>query len=127
MITPYSFSICDTTNWVLDTESLIHIYNSLQGLQNSRRFKEGERFLNMGDGSCVLVHALEVVELIFESCNMLLSEYHYYPVFLLNVISIGQLSIEGFDFLIKNDILNIIMNDTFVKCVQLYNGIFMLS
>ena len=29
VITPCSFSICDTTNWVLDTESLIHICNSL--------------------------------------------------------------------------------------------------
>ena len=32
VITPYSFSICDTNNWVLDIESLIHICNSLQGL-----------------------------------------------------------------------------------------------
>ena len=29
MITPYNFSICDTTIWVLDTESSIHICNLL--------------------------------------------------------------------------------------------------
>ena len=42
MITPCSFSISDTTNFVLDTGSPIHIYNSLQGLQVSRRFEKGE-------------------------------------------------------------------------------------
>ena len=89
MITPYSFSICDTTNWVLDTESPIHICNSLQGLQISRRFKEGERILNVGDGSRVPVLALGVMELCFESCKILLSDYRICPSFLLNVIFVG--------------------------------------
>ena len=111
MITPCSFSICDTTNWVLDTGSPIHICNSLQGLRISRRFKEGERFLNVGDGSRVPVLALGVVELCFESCKILLSDCHFCPSFLLNVIFVGQLAIEGYDFSIKNDILNIIVND----------------
>ena len=38
MITPYNFSICDTTIQVLDTESPINICNSLQGLQVSKKF-----------------------------------------------------------------------------------------
>ena len=29
MINPYNFSICDTTDWVLDIGSPIHIYNFL--------------------------------------------------------------------------------------------------
>ena len=116
MITPCSFSICDTTNWVLDTESPIHICNSLQRLRISRRFKEGERFLNMEDGSRVPVLALGVMELCFESCKILLSDSHFCPSFLLNVISVYQLAIEGYDFLIKKDILNIIVNDIAVMC-----------
>ena len=67
MITSCSFSICDTTNFVLDTGSPIHIYNSLQGPQVSQRFEDGERFLIVGDGSRVPVLALEVVN-------------HYQPV-----------------------------------------------
>ena len=51
MITPYNFSICDTTTWVLDIESSIYICNSLQGLQVSKKFENDERFLNVGDGS----------------------------------------------------------------------------
>ena len=76
MITPYSFSVCNTTNCVLDIGSPIHIYNSLQGLRISWRFKDDKRFLNVGDGSHVLVLALGVVELFFESCKVLLSECH---------------------------------------------------
>ena len=70
----------------------------------------------MGDGSRVSVLALRVMELCFESCKILLSDCHYCPSFLLNVISIGQLAVEGYDFLIKSDILNIIMNDMSVMC-----------
>ena len=44
----------------------------------------------------------------------------------INVISVGQLAIEGFDFSIKNDTLNIIVNDVSIMCGQLSNGIFML-
>ena len=51
MITPCNFSTCDTTTWVLDTESPIHICNSLQELQVSRKFENDERFLNVKGGS----------------------------------------------------------------------------
>ena len=63
MITPCSFSVCDKTNFVLDTGSPVHICNSLQGLQVSQRFEDGERFLNVGDGSHVSVLALGIVKL----------------------------------------------------------------
>ena len=127
VIKPYCFSIYDTTNWIIDIESPIHICNSLQGLQISRRFKEGERFLNVDDGSWVPVLALGVMKLCFESCKILLSDCHYCSSFLLNVISVGQLAIEGYDFSIKNGILNIIMNDMSVMCGQLSSEIYMLS
>ena len=65
----------------------------------------------MGDGNRVSVLTLGVMELCFESCKILLSDCHFCPSFLLNVISVGQLTIEGYDFSIKKDILNIIMND----------------
>ena len=89
VITPCSFFVCDTTNWILDIESLIDIYNFLQGLQISRRFKDDKRFLNVGDESHVPVQTLGFMELFFESCNVLRSECHYYPTFLLNIISVG--------------------------------------
>ena len=81
----------------------------------------------MEDGSRVPVLALGVMELCFESYKILLSDYHFCPSFLLNVISVGQLAIEGYDFSIKKDILNIIVNDMSVMCGQLSSGIYVLS
>ena len=58
MIIPYNFSIYDSTNWVLDTRSLIKICNSLHKLQVRRRFNNNERFLIVGDGRSVSIQAL---------------------------------------------------------------------
>ena len=101
MITPCNFSICDTSAWVLDTESPYHICNSMQGLQVSRRFDEGERFLNVGDGSKVSILALGIMNLVINSRNVILSECHYCPSFLLNIIFVGLLAMNGYQFLIK--------------------------
>ena len=49
MITSCNFFTCDTTTWVLDIECPVYICNSLQGLQVSRKFENGQRFLNVGD------------------------------------------------------------------------------
>ena len=82
MITPYNFFICDTTIWVLNIENSVYICNSLQELQVSRKFKNDKRFLNVGDGSQVSIQTLGVVELIFKSNSVILSDYHYCLLFL---------------------------------------------
>ena len=85
--------------------------NSLQGLQVSKKFKNDERFLNMGDGSQVSIRALGVVELVFKSNSVILSDYHYCPSFLMNIISVCFLAKDDYSLSIKNDSCNIIMND----------------
>ena len=127
MITPCNFFICDTTAWVLDTESPYHICNSMQGLQVSRRFDDGERFLNVGDGSKVSVLALGIMNLVINSRNVILSECHYCPSFLLNIISVGLLAMNGYQFLIKENIYNIILNGVTMFVGQLNNEIYFLS
>ena len=97
MITHCNFFICDTTAWVLDTGIPYHIYNSMQGLQISRRYEEGERFFNIGDGRLVLVLALEILKLVFESYIIVLNDYHFCPSFFLNVISVGLLTKNDYE------------------------------
>ena len=63
MIAPYNFSVCDTTTWVLDIESPTNICNSLQKLQISRKFENGERFLNIEDRRFVPILVLGIVSL----------------------------------------------------------------
>ena len=96
----------------MDTESLINIYNSLQGLQISRKFREGEQFLNVENGSLVPVLALEAMQFIFESSSIMIDKCHYHSSFIMNVIFVGLLAKLDFKFLIKNNFYDIIMNDT---------------
>ena len=114
MITLCNFSSCNTNIWVLDIESLINIYNSLQEQQVSRKFREDEQFLNVGDGSLIPVLALKILQLVFESSSVMLDECYYYPSFLMNDISVGLLAKLDFKFIIKDDFCDIIMNDTII-------------
>ena len=111
MITLCDFSICDITTWVLDIESPVHICNSLQWFQVSKKFKNDERFLNMGDGSQFPIRALGVIKLVFKSNSVILSDCHYCPSFLMNIISVGLLVKDGYSLSIKNDYYDIIRND----------------
>ena len=92
MITPYNFSIYDSIIWILDTRSSFNICNSLQGLQVSKTFEEGESFLNVGDEKSVPILALGIIKLVFKSNIIVLSECHFYPSFLLNIIYVGLLA-----------------------------------
>ena len=96
MITPCNFSICDSNIWVLDARIPFNICNSLQGLQVSRRFEEGERFFNIEDGRSVSVSALGTIKLVFKSNIFVLSECHFCPSFLLNIVSVGLLARYGY-------------------------------
>ena len=111
----------------MDTGSPVHICNSLQGLQVSRKFKNDEKFLNVRDGSQVPIRALGVIELVFKSNSIILSDCHYCPSFLMNIISVGLLAKDGYSLSIKNDYFDIIMNDITIIWRQLRNGIYILS
>ena len=74
-------------------------------MQISRKFEEDERFLNVGDGRPVLVLALRIIKLVFKSNIIILNEYYFYSSFLLNIISVGLLTIYGYKILIKKIIL----------------------
>ena len=73
----------------------------MQGLQVSRRFDEGERFLNVGDRNKVPILALGIMNLVINSRNVILSECHYCLNFLLNIISVGLLAMYSYKILIK--------------------------
>ena len=98
----------------MNIESPTNICNSLQGLQVSRKFKNGEQFLNVGDGRSVSVLTLGIIKFIFNSNIIILSDYHYCLIFLMNIISVCLLAKDGYSLLIKNDYYDIIMNDTII-------------
>ena len=65
----------------------------------------------MGDGSQVLIMTLGVIEPVFESNGVILSDCHYCPSFLMNIISVSLLTKDGYNLSIKNYYCDIIMND----------------
>ena len=81
------------------------------GLQVSKKFREGERFFNIGDESFVSVLTLKTLRLIFKSSSIMLDDCHYCPSFMMNIISVGLLTKLDFKFIIKDDFCDIIMND----------------
>ena len=127
MIPPCNFSVCDTLTWVLDIGSPYHICNSLQDLRVNERFKEGERFLNVGDGSAVPVLALGTMELAFESHTIILYNCYFCLSFIMNVISVGLLALCSYELAIKGNYILIIMNGVNVVNGQLNNGVYVLS
>ena len=80
----------------------------------------------MKNGNAVSVLTLGVLELFFESYKITLNDCHYSP-FLVNVISIGLLANENYEFSIKNNICSIIVNGLNVLNGSLVNGIYLLS
>ena len=62
---------CITGTWCVDTGATNHVYNSLQGFQETRRLVEGEIYLLMGDTSRVAAVAVGVVTLHFEGGKLL--------------------------------------------------------
>ena len=82
------------------------LYNLLLGLQVSEMFENGEKFLNVRDGSLIPILTLGIVELIFKYCHC-----YYYPLFMMNVIFVGLLTKDDYHSLIKKDYYDIIMNN----------------
>ena len=101
MITSCNFSTCDTMIWILDTDSPINICNSLQELQVSRRFGDGERFLNIEDERSVPFLALGITKLVFNFYIIGLSDCPFCLSFLLNVIFVGLLIKNSYEISIK--------------------------
>ena len=73
----------------------------MQGLQICRRFGDSERFSNVRDRRLVLVLALRIIKLVFNSYIIVLSDYYFYPSFLLNIIFVSLLVKNSYEISIK--------------------------
>ena len=111
----------------MDTGSPIHICNLLQGLQVSRRFKDGEHFLNVRNENRVPILVIGVLSLAFESCRVKLVDCHYCPSFIMSIISVGLLASCGYELSIKGDVCQVIVNNSMIIKAKLSNGIYVLS
>ena len=120
-------NLSSSTSWVLDTGCGSHICSNVQGLRNRRTLAKGEVDLRVGNGAKVV--ALEIGDyhltlpsgLVFKLKNC-----YFVPAVSRNIISVSYLDIDGFSFIIKNNVMTIHFKDIFYGNALLSNGLYVL-
>ncbi|GJS65663.1 putative RNA-directed DNA polymerase [Tanacetum coccineum] len=95
-----SFNINVPINsWWIDSGSMVHIANSLQGFRTIRRLERNQRTVKVGNGVDLNVEAIGTLSLILEG-GFCLNLYGtlYVPSMTRNLISVSKLIIDDFIF-----------------------------
>ena len=113
---------------VLDTGCGSHIRVNVQSLQRSRSLAKGEVDLRVGNGARVVALAVGVSDLTLPSGLVFqLKNCYYVPTVSRNIISVSCLDVDGFHFIIKNNIFSIYNADIFYGNAHLSNGLYVLN
>ena len=94
-----------TDSWCVDSGCNNHIYNTLQGFQETRRVNEGELFLTLADGSKILVVTIGVFNLCFDSRVLILEDCLYVPNVRRNLIFATYLGRHGYCVILKDNVV----------------------
>ena len=110
-----------SASWVLDTGCGSHICVNVQGLRSSRSLAKGEVDLRVGNGARVVALAVGVYDLNLPSGLVFqLKNCYYVPAMSRNIISVSCLDVDGFHFIIKNNIFSIYNADIFFMGMLIY-------
>ena len=96
LIVESNLMISSTSSWVLDSGSSAHICTSMQSLIESRRLKEGDMILWIGNGVKIITEAIRTYPLrLLSSFRLDLKDYYFVPIASQNLISIFVLACTG--------------------------------
>ena len=91
--------VSSTSSWVLDSGSSTHICISIQDLIESRRLREGDMILRIGNGAKVAAEAVGTYPLRLSSDFRLdLKDCYFVSVASRNLNSMSVLAQDGFEF-----------------------------
>ena len=110
----------------MDSGCTNHIYNSLQGFQETRKLKEGESFLTLADGSKIPVVAIGVYNLCFEPRVLILEDCLYIPNVRKNLISATYLGKHGYCVICKDNVV-IKKGKMFICSINIVDGLYILT
>ena len=107
---------------------VLTFFSNVQGLRNRRTLARGEVDLRVGNGAKVA--ALEIGDhhltlpsgLVFH-----LNNCYYVPPMSRNIISVSCLDLDGFTFIIKNNVIKIHQEDILYANALLSNGLYVLD
>lgn len=86
-----------SNSWVLDIGCGTHICNNVQGMRKSRKLKQGNLDLFVGNKTCAPVEAIGSYELKLPSgLTLILDNCHYAPSISVGIISVSRLRQSGF-------------------------------
>ena len=117
-----------STSWVLDTGGGSHICSNVQGLRNRKTLAKGEVDLRVGNGARVTALEIGDLDLTLPSgLVILLKNCYYVPSMSRNIISISCLDMDGFSFIIQNNMISIHREGIFYGNGLLSNGLYILN
>ena len=114
-------NLSTSASWVLDTGCGSHICVNVQGLRRSRSLAKGEVDLRVRNGARVAALDVRVYDLTLPNGLVFqLKNCYYVPVMSRNIISVSCLDMDGFYFIIKNNIFSIYNADIFFMGMLIY-------
>ena len=125
--------VCSETNlaevpsntWWIDSGATTHVSNSMQGFLTSRKPKESERFIYMGNRLKAEVIAVGTYRLHLETgYQMDLMNTFYVPSISRNLVSLTKLDVAGYCYYGGCGRLNLYLNSISVGSCILYDGLY---
>ena len=93
LILESNLTVSSTSSWVLDSGSSAHLCTSIQGLEESRRLRDGEMILRIRNGARVAIVAVGTYPLRLPlGLNLFLRDCYYVPAASRNLISVSCLA-----------------------------------
>ena len=116
------------SSWVYDSGSVIHIYNSLQGLVRTRGVARGEVDIRVGNKARVVALEVGTMQLHLPSGFLMeLNNCYYVLVLSRNIIVSSCLMRQGYESNIKNNGCSLYLNDMFHGFAPVQDGLFILN
>ena len=112
---------------MLDSGSSAHLCTSMQDLEESRRLRDGEMILRIGNGARVTAVAVETYPLRLSlGLDLVLRDCYYVPAASRNLISVSHLAQEGYVISFHKDHCNIFYENNKVANDFVINGLYPL-
>ena len=128
LIIETNISIIHSTSWILDFAATTHICMSMQDLKGSRRLKQGEVSLRVGNGAMVAASAIGTFFLKMTSGHVIsLNDCLFVPSAVRNIVSISCLCKDNYEFYFRNKICNIYHENKYVAHGTLDNDLYVLN
>ena len=110
----------------MDLSCTNHIYNFLQGFQETKKFNERELFFTLVNRSKILVVVVGVVNLCFESRVLILEGCLYVPNVRRNLIFATYLGKHGYCVILKDNVV-IKKGKVFIYSGNIVDGLYILT